>query len=250
MGVASLPPWLDARAVTARGIGQLLDYTLLKPEATREEVLRLCDAAAGAGTWAVCVSGAWVAVCVRRLRGTGVRVVAVVDFPLGAASGAAKAAEAAIAVADGATELDVVIPLGAAKAGDWSSVADDVAQVTSAAGTTLVKAIIESALLGPDEIRRACTAAVAGGARFVKTSTGFHPSGGASLAAVRLMRAAVGPMIGVKASGGVRTAEQALGMLAGGASRIGLSSLDGLRGIVGPDAPLLPELLAQAAAPR
>lgn len=250
MAGAVVPPWLDPGAAGTRGIGRFLDYTFLKPEATRDDLLRLCDRAVDAGVFAVCVNGAWVAPCVRRLKGSGVRVAAVVDFPLGAASGAAKAAEAAIAVADGAVELDMVIPLGAAKAGDWSAVADDVAQVTSAVGTTLVKAIIESAILGPEEIRRACAAAVAGGARFVKTSTGFHPSGGASLAAVRLMRAAVGQAIGVKASGGLRTSEQALGMLANGANRIGLSSLDGLRGIVGPDAPLLPELLAQPAQPQ
>jgi deoxyribose-phosphate aldolase len=250
MSAGPLPPWLDARAATARGIGRFLDYTLLRPEATRGDLLRLCDAAAEVGAWAVCVNGAWVATCVQRLRGTGVQVAAVVAFPLGAASGAAKAAEAAIAVADGATELDMVIPLGAAKEGDWGNVTDDVALVTSAAGAATVKAIIESAILGPEEIRQACAAAVAGGARFVKTSTGFHPSGGASLEAVRRMRAAVGPVVGVKASGGVRTSEQALGMLAAGASRIGLSNLEGLRGIVGPDAPLLPELLAKAAVPR
>jgi len=247
-GGRTFPKWLGAGAASARGVGRFLDYTLLKPEATREDVLRLCDAAASVGVWAVCVNGGWVAPCVRRLRGTGVRVAAVVDFPFGAASGAAKAAEAAIAVADGAAELDMVVPLGAAKAGDWSAVADDVAQVASAAGTALVKAIIESAILAPEEITRACEAAVAGGARFVKTSTGFHPSGGASVAAVRRMRAAVGPGIGVKASGGVRTSEQALAMLAAGANRIGLSSLAGLHAVVGPDAPPLAELLVRAGA--
>jgi len=142
----------------------------------------------------------------------------------------------------------MVIPLGAAKAGDWTAVTEDVAQVASAAGAALVKAIIESAILTPEEITRACEAAVAGGAGFVKTSTGFHPSGGATVAAVRLMRAAVDPGIGVKASGGIRTSEQALAMLAAGASRIGLSSLAGLHAIVGPDAPPLMELLGRAGA--
>jgi deoxyribose-phosphate aldolase len=137
-----------------------------------------------------------------------------------------------------------------AKSGDWSAVADDVAEVVSAAGEVLVKAIIESAILTPDEITRACNAAVAGGAGFVKTSTGLHPSGGASLAAVRLMRAVVGPAIGVKASGGVRTSEQVLTMLAAGASRIGLSSLAGLHAILGPDAPPLAGLLARPGTPR
>jgi deoxyribose-phosphate aldolase len=248
MGARALPVWLGPGAVAARGVGRFLDYTLLQPEATRENVMQLCDAAAAGGVHAVCVNGAWVAPCVRRLRGTGVLVAAVVDFPLGAASGAAKAAEAVIAVADGATELDMVIPLGAAKAGDWTAVTDEVAQVASAAGAALVKAIIESAILTPGEITRACQAAVAGGAGFVKTSTGFHPSGGATVAAVRRMRAAVDPGIGVKASGGIRTAGQALAMLAAGASRIGLSNLAGLRAIVGPDAPPLMELLGRAGA--
>jgi deoxyribose-phosphate aldolase len=248
MGAKALPAWLGPEAATARGVGRFLDYTLLKPEATGDDLLRFSDAAAAAGVWAVCVNGAWVAPCARRLRGTSTLVAAVVDFPLGAASGAAKAAEAAIAVADGATELDMVVPLGAVKAGDWSAVTDAVAQVKSAAGPALVKAIIESAILTPEEITRTCRAAVAGGARFVKTSTGFHPSGGASAAAVRLMRSAVGPGIGVKASGGVRTSEQALTMLTWGANRIGLSSLAGLHAIIGPDAPPLGELLQRSGA--
>ena len=250
MKVGSLPVWLGPDAGVARGIGRFLDYTLLKPEATRDDVLKLCDAAAAAGMWAVCVNGAWVSSCVQRLRGTGVRVAAVVGFPLGAGAGVAKAAEAAIAAADGAAELDMVVPLGAAKAGDWGAVADDVAQVVSAAKGLLVKAIIESAVLTADQITRACDAAVAAGAGFVKTSTGFHPSGGASLEAGRLMRTAVGPSIGVKASGGVRTSEQALAMLAAGASRIGLSSTAGLHAIVGPSAPPLVELLAVPGAAR
>lgn len=245
-----LPVWLGPDAETMRGVGRFLDYTLLKAEATRDEVLELCDAAAAAGLWAVCVNGAWVSSCVQRLRGTGVRVAAVVGFPLGAGAGVTKAAEAAIAAADGAAELDMVVPLGAAKAGDWSVVADDVAQVVSAAKELLVKAIIESAILTAGEITRACDAAVAGGAGFVKTSTGFHPSGGASIAAVRLMRAAVGPSIGVKASGGIRTPDQALAMLAAGASRIGLSSVAGLNAILGPSAPPLPELLTRRGAAR
>ncbi len=248
MGARALPAWLGPGAAAARGVGRFLDYTLLQPEATREDVMRLCEAAAAAGVRAVCVNGGWVTTCARRLRGTGVLVAAVVDFPLGAASGAAKAAETAIAVADGATELDMVIPLGAAKAGDWAAVTDEVAQVAGAAGPALVKAIIESAILDPDEITRACEAAVAGGAGFVKTSTGFHPAGGATVAAVRRMRAAVEPGIGVKASGGIRTPEQALAMLAAGASRIGLSHLTGLRAIVGPAAPPLVELLGRAGA--
>jgi len=238
-----LPSWLDAGTGGRPGIAHLLDYTLLRPEATRDDVLRLCDEAAAASTCAVCVNGAWVSTCVERLRGTGIRVAAVVGFPLGAGGSAAKAAEAAGAVADGATELDMVLALGRAKAGDWRAVTEDVALVVSAARGALVKVVVESAVLDSAELIRACAVAVAGGARFVKTSTGFHPAGGATVEAVRRMRDAVGAAIGVKASGGIRTAEQGVAMIAAGASRIGLSSLSGLKPIIGPGAPPLHEIL-------
>jgi deoxyribose-phosphate aldolase len=148
-----------------------------------------------------------------------------------------------VALADGATELDVVLALGRAKAGDWEAVTEDVALVVSAARHALVKVIVESAVLDSSELVRACKAAVAGGAGFVKTSTGFHPAGGATPEVVRRMRAAVGTTIGVKASGGIRTAEQAVAMIAAGANRIGLSSLSGLRAIIGAHAPSLREIL-------
>jgi deoxyribose-phosphate aldolase len=241
--IQQLVPWLDPAAGLRPGIAHLLDYTLLTAEATRDDILRLCDEAVEAATCAVCVNGAWVATCVDRLRGTGVRVAAVVGFPLGAGTSAAKAAEAAIAVADGAVELELVLPLGRAKAGEWPAITDDVAVVVSAAGGSLVKAIVESAILDPTELAVACRAAVSGGASFVKTSTGFHAAGGATVDAVRWMRAAVGPSIGVKAAGGIRTMEQALAMIAAGANRLGLSSLSGLRGVIGPGAPSLGELL-------
>jgi deoxyribose-phosphate aldolase len=237
------PAWLDAGTEERPGIAHLLDYTLLRADAALDDVLRLCDEAAALPTWAVCVNGAWVATCVDRLRGTGVRVAAVVGFPLGAGAGAAKAAEAAVAVADGATELDMVMPLGRAKADDWGAVAEDVAEVVSAARGALVKLIVESALLDSAELARACAAAVIGGADFVKTSTGFHPAGGATVEAVRRMRDAVGSAIGVKASGGIRSAEQAVAMIAAGANRVGLSSMAGLRTIVGRAAPSLREIL-------
>jgi len=238
-----LVPWIDAAALARPGVAHLLDYTLLKAEASRDDIIRLCDDAAYAGVLAVCVNGAWVTTCIERLRGTDVKIAAVVGFPLGAGSGAAKAAEAAIAVADGAVELDMVLPLGKVRTGDWTAVTEDVAVVASAAPGAVLKVIIESAMLDAGQVAAACTASVAGGAAFVKTSTGFHPAGGATLDAVRWMRDAVGPAIGVKASGGIRTAEQALGMLAAGANRIGLSSLAGLRDIIGSDAPSLAELL-------
>jgi deoxyribose-phosphate aldolase len=239
----TLPPWLAGES-GARGIGRLIDYTLLRPEATATEIDRLCEEGRAAGVIAVCVNGGWVDRCVAMLRGSGVRVASVVGFPLGAGSRRAKAAEAALAVADGAAELDMVMPIGVAKAGGWTAVAADVAAVVAAAGGVPVKVILETALLTPAEITAACRASQEGGAAFVKTSTGFHPAGGASVEAVRSMRAAVGPQLGVKASGGIRTSEAALAMIAAGANRIGASSLAGFGGIVGHDAPPLADLLS------
>ncbi len=238
----TVPAWLAEHA-RDRGIARLVDYTVLRPDATRADVERLCDEAAAADVVAVCVNGAWVRGCVERLQGTPVRVAAVVGFPLGAAASAAKAAEAAIAAGDGAAELDMVMAIGAAKAGQWQAVADDVAAVVAASPRALVKVILETALLRPDEIARACDAAQQGGAAFVKTSTGFHSAGGATTDAVAAMRQAVGPQFGVKASGGIRTADAAVAMLRAGANRIGASSLAGFGGLVGPGAPLLEELL-------
>ncbi len=237
----TVPAWLAEHA-RDRGIARLVDYTLLRPDATWAEVERLCDDAAAAGVVAVCVNGAWVRGCVERLQGTPVRVAAVVGFPLGAAATAAKAAEAAIAAGDGAAELDMVMAIGAAKAGQWQAVADDVAAMVAAAPRALVKVILETALLRPDEIARACDAAQQGGAAFVKTSTGFHSAGGATTDAVAAMRQAVGPQFGVKASGGIRTADAAVAMLGAGANRIGASSLAGYGGLIGVGAPLLEEL--------
>ncbi|MGH7631422.1 MAG: deoxyribose-phosphate aldolase [Gemmatimonadales bacterium] len=238
----TLPRWL-ADDANAPGIGRFVDYTLLRGDARWPDVARLCDEAMAAEVIAVCVNGAWVRRCVERLGGTAVRVAAVVGFPLGAGTSTAKAAEATMAAADGAVELDMVMALGPAKAGEWAAVADDIAAVVAAARGALVKVILETALLGPEEIGLACGAARRGGAGFVKTSTGFHPAGGATVEAVAAMREAVGDRFGVKASGGIRTAESALAMLAAGANRIGASSLSGFRSIVGPGAPPLPDLL-------
>ncbi len=239
----TVPIWLAEHA-RDRGIGRLIDYTILRPDTTASDVARLCDDAIAADVIAVCVNGGWVRSCVDRLRGTPVRVAAVVGFPLGAGAMRAKAAEAAIAAGDGALELDMVVALGAAKAGDWQAVTDDIAAVVAAAPGRLVKVILETAVLTRDEITRGCAAAVAGGATFVKTSTGFHASGGATLEAVAAMRTAVGERFGVKASGGVRSAPQGLALLRAGANRIGASSLAGFSGIVGTDSPPLGELLA------
>ena len=176
----TLPPWLATEG-GARGIARLIDYTFLRPEATAAEIDRLCDEGRAAGVIAVCVNGGWVVRCVGRLRGSGIRVAAVVGFPLGAGSAPAKAAEAAFAVRDGATELDMVMPIGLAKAGDWDAVSEDVAAVVAAAGDVPIKVILETAVLTPGEITAACRASQQAGAAFVKTSTGFHSAGGATV---------------------------------------------------------------------
>lgn len=212
-------------------LARRIEHTLLRPDATRAEIEALCDEALRFGVHGVCVNGAWTALCARRLADTPLAVVTVIGFPLGAASPAAKACEAHRAVADGAAELDTVIALGHAKAGEWRAVEDDIRAVAGAAGSARVKAILETAALTPAEIGSACRAAVAAGAAFVKTSTGFHPAGGATVAAVRLMRETVGPAVGIKASGGIRTREAALEMIAAGADRIGTSATAALLGV-------------------
>jgi deoxyribose-phosphate aldolase len=178
---------------------------------------------------AVCVHGAWARLVRERLAGSAVRSCAVVSFPHGAMCPAAKAAEARLAVEDGAEELDMVMALGRARAGEWEQVRDDVAAVTRAVPVP-VKVIVEAAALAPVELALACLVSVEGGAAFVKTSTGFHPAGGAREADVRLMRLAVGEQAGVKASGGIRTAEQARRMLLAGANRIGASASAAIAG--------------------
>lgn len=215
--------WLGALA-DARGLAAALDHTLLKAEATAGDIDHLCDEAKALRTATVCLNGAWVARCAARLEGSGVGLAAVIGFPLGMMRTDAKAFETRRAIDDGATELDMVVAVGRAITGEWEAVHDDVAGVVAAAGGVPVKAILETAALPPRGVVLAALAAAAAGARFVKTSTGFHTTGGASEAAVRLMRRAVGPAVGVKASGGVRTAAQTLAMLAAGANRIGTSS--------------------------
>jgi len=245
MSDRSLPAWLAADA-GSRGLGRFIDLTLLRPEAGRAQIETLCDEGRRHGVKAVCVNGAWTALCAERLAGGPVAVATVVGFPLGAAASVAKACETHRAVADGASEIDVVLALGHAKAGEWRYVEDDVRAVVAAAGAATVKVILETAALESREIVAACRAAVAAGARFVKTSTGFHPAGGATVAAVELMRRTVGPEIGVKASGGIRTKEAVLGLLAAGANRIGTSATGDLADWLGPSAPALEDLLRRA----
>ena len=196
-------------------VAAMIDHTLLTPEATADDVRGLCAEAGRLGVLAVCVTPSMLPLAEEWLA-AGVLTACVVGFPSGAHHGATKAAEAALARANGADEVDMVINLGLAKAGSWAGVRAEIEMVRAAAPhPATLKVIIESALLTDEEIVAACEAAVAAGADFVKTSTGFHPAGGASVEAVALMRATVGPDVGVKASGGIRTAEKALAMIDG-----------------------------------
>lgn len=198
-----------------------IEHTNLRPEAGERAVIRLCAEAVRWGLGGVCVHPAYVAAAARELRGTGVRVVTVAGFPLGANRPDVKAREAAAAAADGAQEIDMVMNIGRFKEGDHRAVRDDMAAVVRAAGIP-VKVILECALLTPGEMARACRLAEEAGARFVKTSTGFGP-GGATLEAVQVLRAAVGDRLGVKAAGGIRSLAEARLFLAAGANRIGTS---------------------------
>jgi deoxyribose-phosphate aldolase len=198
----------------------MIDYTLLRPEATSAEASALIKEGAALGVWAVCLSPSLIPVT----KG-GLRLAVVCGFPSGAHYPEVKAAEAARARADGADELDMVINLRWAMEGQWDLVEQDIMAVRAAFPRPgPLKVILESAALNEAQIVAACRAAASAGADFVKTSTGFHPAGGATAEAVRLMAASVGPNIGVKASGGIRTTEQALAMIEAGASRLGLSA--------------------------
>jgi deoxyribose-phosphate aldolase len=205
--------------LTPDQFAQYIDHTLLKPEATAADVEALAREAERLGTYSICVSPSMLPV------ETTVLVATVCGFPSGQHASTVKAAEAADSVAKGADEVDMVINIGLAKAGDFDAVQADIQAVRDAApAPTVLKVIIESAALTDDEIVRACRAAEAAGADFVKTSTGFHGTGGASVAAVRLMRDTVGDRLGVKASGGIRDKATALAMIDAGASRLGMSS--------------------------
>jgi deoxyribose-phosphate aldolase len=204
-------------------LASMIDHTLLRPEAEAEEVDRLCVEALRFGFAAVCVQPCWVARAARTVGGSRVAVASVVAFPHGANVTAIKVAEAARARDDGATELDVVANLAWIRERQDAAVRDEIAAVVAAARGALVKVILETTFWSPDRTAAVARAAVGGGAAFVKTSTGFT-GGGATEEAVRTLRAAVGPTIGVKASGGIRTRAQALAMIAAGASRVGASA--------------------------
>jgi deoxyribose-phosphate aldolase len=205
-------------------IAEFIDHTVLKAETTRAEIEQVCAEAVENEFAAVCVNPVWVPLCAERLKGSRVALATVIGFPLGANQPEIKAAEAALAVRQGATEIDMVAAIGHIKSGDWHHVADDIGAVVRASGGMVVKVIIESAHLTPVEIIKASALAREAGAQYVKTSTGFHSAGGASAEAVALMRLVVGDTMGVKASGGVRDCATALRMIANGATRIGTSS--------------------------
>ncbi len=208
--------------------GQLaaaIDHTLLKPEAGKEDILKLCREAAEYRFAAVCINPVYVKLArqeLDRLNCPQIQVCTVIGFPLGASATAVKAFEAERALEEGAGEVDMVMNIGALKEGDRDFVRNDMAAVVKAARGKTVKVILETGLLSEEEIRLACCLAGEAGAHFVKTSTGFGP-GGAKVKDVRLMKETVGPHMEVKASGGVRTLEEARAMLAAGATRIGTS---------------------------
>ena len=215
-------------------LARLLDHSVLKPEATEREIR---EGAQIVRAWQIgfyCVQPCWVKLAAAALGDTAC-TVSVVGFPHGCDRPEAKAQAASLAVADGAGEIDMVMNFGALKSGDDVRVAADVEAVVRAVQRIAVKVILETTALTDDEKRRACRIAVDAGAAFVKTSTGFHPSGGATVADVRLLRAAVGPRIGVKASGGIRTLADAKAMLDAGANRLGTSASVAILSDLSPD---------------
>ena len=205
-------------------IAGMIDHTILKADATKADIIAVCQEAKEHKFATVCVNAGWVPLAAAELKGTGVGITTVVGFPLGATSTASKAFEAKQAIEDGATEIDMVLNIGLLKSGEKDAVQRDVEGVVAACkGKAALKVILETGMLTDEEKVTACELCVAAGADFVKTSTGFG-KGGATAEDIALMRRTVGPNIGVKASGGVRDLETALLMLQSGASRIGASS--------------------------
>jgi deoxyribose-phosphate aldolase len=211
--------------LSGRDLARYIDHTVLKPEATEMQIVQLCEEARRFHFMAVCVNPVWVKRCVSLLNGTDTCVATVAGFPLGATLPEVKAYEARQLVAAGAREIDMVINIGALKGGDHALVARDIAAVVKAAraGGAITKVIIEAALLNDEEKKTACRLAGEAGAEFVKTSTGFS-IGGATAHDVALMREVVGPNVGVKAAGGIKTYADALTLIAAGANRLGASA--------------------------
>jgi len=217
------------RRRSARELAAVLDHTCLAPGATSVDIDRLCDEAREHGFASVCVNGVHVRRCVPRLEGAAPRICAVVGFPLGASETRVKSHEARLALESGASELDMVMQVGALRSGEDALVQRDIEAVVSVARESnapvhvIVKVILETGLLGHDEIVRACRVAESAGADFVKTSTGFGPRG-ASREDVELLRSCVGSRLGIKAAGGIRSTEFALELLEAGATRLGSSA--------------------------
>ena len=209
--------------MNAGELAKHIDHTLLKPDASEDAVRRLCAEAREFGFASVCVNGSFTELVARELKGSGVKTCVVVGFPLGAGTSAAKAFETADAVSRGAEELDMVLSVGRLRFGETAAVREDIRAVVQAAEGALVKVILETCLLTDEQKELACRLAEEAGAHFVKTSTGFS-TGGATVEDVALMRRVVGDRLGVKASGGIRTREDAERMIAAGASRIGASA--------------------------
>lgn len=207
----------------SKQLAAYIDHTLLKPDATENQILKICQEAKEFSFFGVCVNSSWLPLVVSQLSGTSVKPVAVIGFPLGTANTLSKAFEAEWCVKNGAQEIDMVIHVGKLKDRRDDEVVEDIRSVVKASHPAIVKVILETALLTEEEKVRACKLAVQSGAHFVKTSTGFG-GGGATVEDIRLMRTTVGPQIGVKASGGVKTAEQAWALIEAGATRLGTSS--------------------------
>ena len=214
--------------MTREELARLLDHSVLKPESSEADIIAGADLVR---QWAIgfyCVQPSFVSVAVGALEGSGARVVSVVGFPHGCARSVVKVQEATLAVQDGASEVDMVLNVGKLKSGRSQAVASEIAQVVRAVPGTPVKVIIETCLLTDEEKAIACRLVQDAGAAFVKTSTGFNPRGGATVADVQLMRATVGPDFGVKAAGGIRTLTDTIAMLEAGANRIGTSASDAI----------------------
>lgn len=204
-------------------LNKYIDHTILKPETTQEQVEKILAEAKEYDFASVCVNPTWVALAAESLKYSDVKVCTVIGFPLGANTPAVKAFETKDAISNGADEIDMVINIGALKTGNYDLVLEDIKAVVAASGDKLVKVIIEACLLTDDEKVKACQLSQEAGADYVKTSTGFS-TGGATVADVALMRKTVGPDMGVKASGGARSYEDAIAFIEAGASRIGASS--------------------------
>lgn len=207
-------------------IAQMIDHTLLKPEATNAQIIALCEEAKQYQFKSVCINPSWVATAAASLKGTQTEICTVIGFPLGATTPAVKAFETTDAIKNGATEIDMVLNIGAMKSGNHELILEDIKAVVNAAKVNpkvIVKVILETCLLTDEEKRLACELSVKAGAHFVKTSTGFS-TGGATVEDIALMRKTVGPDIGVKASGGIRSLSDVKKMAAAGANRMGASA--------------------------